>query len=85
MELSLNTPEKFKFPNFECLQWFAADFYTNKLKKDLYNIKNNNLTIAITINTISMKLLNELKYLHETLRTWINLDNYKKVSNWYFF
>lgn len=60
METRLNTPEKYRFPAFETLQWYAAKFFTQILKE-----KNSNK------ECIDLKLHKNLKYLNNVLRKWI--------------
>lgn len=61
MELRLKTPEKYRFPAFETLQWYAAKYHTQKIKE--LNQKR---------ATISKRLLAGLRYLNNSLRRWIN-------------
>ncbi len=61
MELRLKTPEKYRFPAFETSQWYAARFYTEKLKELNSNRK-----------TINVSLYHGLKHLKDTLKRWLN-------------
>ena len=61
VELRLKTHEKYRFPAFETLQWYAAKFYTQKLKEVNQERK-----------CISIRLYHGLKYLNVTLKRWIN-------------
>lgn len=61
MELRLKTPEKYRFPAFETLQWYAAKYYTQKLKE-----------LNSSRKCIDLKLFFGLKYLNNALRKWIN-------------
>ena len=67
MELRLNTHEKYHFPAFETLQWYAAKFYTQQLKEINANKK-----------CITNRLFHGLKFLNNTLKRWLNS---KDVSN----
>jgi hypothetical protein len=68
MELRLNTPENFRFPEFEILQYYAARYYSRKLKR--LNEK------AVCV---PQSLQSDLRCLYQTLRKW--LKN-KKVTFW---
>jgi [histone H3]-dimethyl-L-lysine9 demethylase len=61
MERRMKTPEKYRFPAFETLQWYAAKYYTNKLKQ-----------LNGERECIKPKLYHSLKYLRDTLKKWIN-------------
>jgi hypothetical protein len=73
MELRMKTPEKFLFPAFETLQWYAAKYYAQMLKdfnsNQASNFKNKNHN---SFNIIDPTFINELKYLRDTLKRWIN-------------
>ena len=71
MEYRLKTPEKYRFPAFETLQWYAAKHFTQILKDSNLNKK-----------CIDFKLHMSLKYLNNILRKWITS---KDVSKFYFF
>ena len=79
MELRMKTPEKFLFPAFETLQWYAAKYYAQMLKdfntNQASNYKNKNHN---SFNIIDATFMNELKYLRDTLKRWINS---KEVSS----
>jgi hypothetical protein len=66
MELRVNTPEKFRFPEFEIMQFYAARYYSRKLKR---------LNLAST--KVSASLLADLAYLNQTLKRWLKS---KKVN-----
>lgn len=70
MELRLKTHEKYRFPAFETLQWYAAKFYTQKLKE--VNQKR---------ECISNRLYHGLKYLNNTLKRWINSKDYYQIHD----
>ena len=61
MDLRLKTPEKYRFPAFETLQWYAAKYYTQIIKE-----------FNATRKIVDQRLLNGLKYLQNTLKKWIN-------------
>lgn len=69
MEVRLKTPEKYRFPAFETLQWYAAKYYTQQLK-DL-----NSRRVCITL-----KFYNCLKFLNNTIKKWINSKDVRKSS-----
>ena len=62
MEVRLKTPEKYRFPAFETLQWYAAKYYTQFLKDS-----NSRRECRLTL-----KFYNCLKLLQSTLKKWIN-------------
>lgn len=66
MELRLKTPEKYRFPAFETLQWYAARYYTQKLKE-----------LNTERKSIKLSLYHGLKHLKDTLKRWLN---HKDVS-----
>lgn len=61
MELRLKTPEKYRFPAFETLQWYAAKYYTQMIK-DMNTAR----------KEVNHRLLTGLKYLQNTLKKWIH-------------
>lgn len=67
MEVRLKTPEKYRFPAFETLQWYAAKYFTQHLKELNANRK-----------CISLKLFNSLKFLNNTLKKWIHSKDVRK-------
>lgn len=68
MEVRLKTPEKYRFPAFETLQWYAAKFYTQRLKDSNANRQ-----------CQTLKFYNCLKVLHATLKKWINSKDVRRV------
>lgn len=74
MEVRLKTPEKYRFPAFETLQWYAAKWYTQYLKD--HNSKR---------ECISLKLYNGLKFLNNTLRKWINSKDVRLYYYYYYY
>jgi lysine-specific demethylase PHF8 len=69
MELRLNTHEKYRFPAFETLQWYAAKFYTQKLKE-----------INSSKKCITNRLYHGLKYLNNTLKRWVNSKDVRSLK-----
>lgn len=61
MELRLKTPEKYRFPSFETLQWYAAKHYTQKLKE-----------LNSERKCIKLSLYHGIKHLKDTLKRWLN-------------
>ena len=61
MEVRLKTPEKFHFPAFETLQWYAAKHFTQLIKDANQEHK-----------SVNVRLLKGLKYLHVLLKKWRN-------------
>lgn len=68
MELRLKTPEKYRFPAFETLQWHAAKYYTQMLKELNSNRK-----------CIPMYLFNGLKFLNNSLKKWIHAKDVREL------
>jgi [histone H3]-dimethyl-L-lysine9 demethylase len=68
MELRLNTHEKYRFPAFETLQWYAAKFYTQKLKE-----------INLNKKCITNRLYHGLKFLNNTLKRWTNSKDVRGI------
>lgn len=71
MEIRLKTPEKYRFPAFETLQWYAAKHYTQLLKDYNSNKK-----------CIDFKLHVGLKYLNGILRKWITAKDYYETHDY---
>ncbi|RNA04854.1 histone lysine demethylase PHF8-like isoform X2 [Brachionus plicatilis] len=71
LETRLKTPEKYRFPAFETLQWYAAKFFTQILKE-----KNSKK------ECIDSKLQKNLKYLNNTLRKWITSKDYYETHDY---
>ncbi|CAF0968870.1 unnamed protein product [Brachionus calyciflorus] len=71
MELRLKTPEKYRFPAFETLQWYAAKYYTQILKDSITNKK-----------CIDFNLYMSLKFLNTILRKWITSKDYYETHDY---
>nr|QDF21454.1 histone lysine demethylase PHF8-like protein isoform X2 [Brachionus koreanus] len=71
METRLNTPEKYRFPAFETLQWYAAKYFTQILKE-----KNSKK------ECVDFKLHKNLKYLNYMLRKWITSKDYYETHDY---
>lgn len=64
IEKRLNTPEKYRFPAFETLHWYAARYFTAKLK-----VLNKEKKVA------QPYFLNGCRFLKDALRKWLMSKN----------
>lgn len=61
MENRLKVPEKYRFPYFATLQWYAAKYYLNVIKQSNKDRK-----------CVQSYLLNGCKFLRDTLKKWLS-------------
>jgi lysine-specific demethylase PHF8 len=71
MEVRLKTPEKFRFPAFETFQWYAGKYHEQQLKKSNANRE-----------CLSLKMFNDIKYLRDQLKKWINSKNFYELHDY---